>query len=219
MLQLHENAPFLESPGFLCTFPTSECRTYMAEWRLFLVLCFLETGSTLSLAWFVLWVDRSQEQEENSSALGPTPRTHSGAKCRKVGGIWTHQSGSVLCSRNVCLQRAADSPDSMYRVQHSTKKLSRSKKSAPALKTQELLLFACLLSGFVILLCFTICDIYTEFSIQIRQITETLRSESVTGSKEYAGWCPICFHHGFMAGTGRFSITWEEEEELGYSQL
>lgn len=67
----------------ICTFPTGECGKYMAEWWLLWVPV-TWASSMLSLAWFVLWGDISQEQTGN---LGPAPRTCSGAKCQEVGGL------------------------------------------------------------------------------------------------------------------------------------
>lgn len=81
--------------------------------------------------------------------------------------VWTHPARPVPCSMNIHLERPADSPDSVYSDQHSTKRLSRSKISASTVKTG--IIAVCVCNSAL----FTIYDIHMGFSIQITQTTKT----------------------------------------------
>lgn len=150
----------------VCTFPTGECGKYMAEWE---ILWFPVSGarSTLSLAGFVLWDDTSQEQAENSNALGPAPRTCSGVKCHQVGGLGSPSRVRVMLWKQ-SLGESCWIP-ALY-VQRPAQHKETEQKQGICFNCKNIgiiAMFTYLLSVFEILRCFTIYDTYTGFSIRI----------------------------------------------------
>lgn len=128
--------------------------------------------STLSLAWFVLWGDTSQEQAEKSSALGPAPRTRCGAKCRQVGGLDSpsqtcavlheHPPGETCWLPRLRVQRPAQHKETEQRQDICFNRKNRN---------------YCCVSISAVCVCnsalFTVYDIHMGFSIQITQTTKT----------------------------------------------